>query len=1255
MTKRTRTTQLVGLASVCLLAALALSVRQARAPAQPNVALARTILSATGVKGGLVVHVGCGEGKLTAALRANDRYLVHGLDRNWQNVRQARAYIRSRGVYGPVSVDYWSGGRLPYADNLVNLLVLEDAQAVPPEEVLRVLTPNGVAYFREGSGWRKQVKPWPRDLDEWTHHLHGADGNPVANDLVVGPPQGYQWLAGPLWSRSHDTDSSVSAVVTAQGRLFYIVDEAPISLPGDHALPDKWSLVARDAFNGVLLWKVPIEHWGWREWKNTWFTDRPDNLPVNLPRRLVAVGDRVYVTLGYHAPVSELDAATGKVLRTYEGTEDTREILWCRHVLILSVLRGDRLKVMAVDAEQGKVLWETPPTFVGSAREYFPLWRRSPKVKVDPALNPATEGEVVVLIDGRDLVGLDFASGKERWRTRVEAKEVATSVGTLIVCDGVVLHADRDELIALSAQTGERMWSQPKRDIGWLWFQWKDVFVIDGLVWTWNAQLESAIVERGGRKYRQRWPISLNAYDLHTGELKRRVPLDNIFKTYHHHRCYRNKATPRYLIASRRGAEFVSLEGQKHVIDNWVRATCHLGMMPANGLLYAPPHPCVCYINEKLSGFNALAPTTSPEVAAEQSTSLENRLEKGPAYGAAMLGQPSPAAEEDWPTWRHDGLRSGATTAAVPSKLKLRWNVRVGSRVSPPSVAAGKVFVSAIDEHHLIALNVAEGKKVWEFAAGARVDTPPTYYRGLVLFGSADGWVYCLRAEDGALVWRFQAAPAQRLIGAFGQLESAWPVQGSVLVQKGVVYVAAGRSSHLDGGIWLYALDPLTGKVLHQAHLEGPRLDSENIPDNVNPEQGARTDLLQGDGQFVYLRHLTFDAKLQLQEKAGRAERLQATYSFLDDTYFKRAPWNLGRGMWGNVMVHDERTVYFVRMFDTLRCLDPANYFTPGKKGYLLGAQPKIRSTQVKVANSPSLDPKGTPLSVEAWVKAEGPDGVVLARGGLNHGYALVLKKGQPRFVLRIKDKVCGITADREVVGQWVHLAGVLTDDQQMQIYVDGQLAASAPALGFLAATPGQAMEIGADAGTGVGEYESPFGFTGLIDEVRIYHRALRPEEIRQHFAQPGGVPSEKEEKLVLYFSFDDGRARDLSGKGNQGKIEGAKPVPGRSGQALRFTAGGGNTWAVRVPIRVRALVVAGEQVFAAGPPDVLEAKDPLGAFEGRKGGLLWTFAAESGEKIGEYRLDSPPVFNGLAAARGRLYLSTVDGQVLCFGGAGVS
>jgi hypothetical protein len=88
-------------------------------PRVDHAAIARRIISATGVRGGLVVHVGYGDGRLTAALRASDSYLVHGLDHDAANVAEARAHVASRGLCGPVSVERLSGPRLPYADNLV--------------------------------------------------------------------------------------------------------------------------------------------------------------------------------------------------------------------------------------------------------------------------------------------------------------------------------------------------------------------------------------------------------------------------------------------------------------------------------------------------------------------------------------------------------------------------------------------------------------------------------------------------------------------------------------------------------------------------------------------------------------------------------------------------------------------------------------------------------------------------------------------------------------------------------------------------------------------------------------------------------------------------------------------------------------------------------------------------------------------------------------------------------------------------------
>ena len=72
------------------------------------------ILDSTGVAGGLVVHVGCGDGKLTAELHANARYLVQGLDTDADNVDGARRHIQSLGLYGKVSADRFDGRRLPY-------------------------------------------------------------------------------------------------------------------------------------------------------------------------------------------------------------------------------------------------------------------------------------------------------------------------------------------------------------------------------------------------------------------------------------------------------------------------------------------------------------------------------------------------------------------------------------------------------------------------------------------------------------------------------------------------------------------------------------------------------------------------------------------------------------------------------------------------------------------------------------------------------------------------------------------------------------------------------------------------------------------------------------------------------------------------------------------------------------------------------------------------------------------------------------
>jgi len=107
--------------------------------------------------------------------------------------------------------------------------------------------------------------------------------------------------------------------------------------------------------------------------------------------------------------------------------------------------------------------------------------------------------------------------------------------------------------------------------------------------------------------------------------------------------------------------------------------------------------------------------------------------------------------------------------------------------------------------------------------------------------------------------------------------------------------------------------------------------------------------------------------------------------------------------------------------------------------------------------------------------------------------------------------------------------------------------------------------------------------------------------------------------------------------------------------------------WTQDVPVLVRAMVLTDNTLFIAGPPDVVDEEQSLktfdqattqkqlarqtAVFEGAEGALLWAVSATGGKKLAEYRLDSVPVFDGMAAANGRLYLATKAGQVICLAG----
>ncbi len=192
---------------------------------------------------------------------------------------------------------------------------------------------------------------------------------------------------------------------------------------------------------------------------------------------------------------------------------------------------------------------------------------------------------------------------------------------------------------------------------------------------------------------------------------------------------------------------------------------------------------------------------------------------------AALL---SPLAAEggDWPIWRYDAQRSAASPDELPARLSLQW-VRQLPRLQPawpdqpkmqfdaayePIVAGQRLFVGSSQDGSVAAYDTQTGSEAWRFFTDGPVRFAPLAWQERLYFASDDGYLYCLRAHDGSIVWRFRGGPSDRKVLGNERLISTWPARGAPLLTDGKIYFAAGIWPFM--GIFLHALDATTGQVL---------------------------------------------------------------------------------------------------------------------------------------------------------------------------------------------------------------------------------------------------------------------------------------------------------------------------------------------------------------------------------------------------------------------------------------------------------
>jgi len=196
------------------------------------------------------------------------------------------------------------------------------------------------------------------------------------------------------------------------------------------------------------------------------------------------------------------------------------------------------------------------------------------------------------------------------------------------------------------------------------------------------------------------------------------------------------------------------------------------------------------------------------------------------AYALTTRGSSAQPSGADWPMWCYDANRSAATTQELASDLHLQW-VREYPPLEPawldeprmrfdvcyqPVVKDKMMFVNSPRSDSVFALDADSGADRWRFYADGPVRFAPIAWQDKVYFASDDGYLYCLQAADGKLLWKFRGAPSDQKVLGNKRLISMWPARGAPVVADGKVYFAAGIWPFM--GVFIYCLDAETGKVV---------------------------------------------------------------------------------------------------------------------------------------------------------------------------------------------------------------------------------------------------------------------------------------------------------------------------------------------------------------------------------------------------------------------------------------------------------
>ncbi len=276
----------------------------------------------------------------------------------------------------------------------------------------------------------------------------------------------------------------------------------------------------------------------------------------------------------------------------------------------------------------------------------------------------------------------------------------------------------------------------------------------------------------------------------------------------------------------------------------------------------------------------------------------------------------------DWPMWRANATRSGAVGEPLPENLHLQWVRSLPARrvawpnetrlqfdaSYEPVVLGRRLFVGSSVDGSLTAYDTRSGEQLWKFYSEGPVRLAPVAWNDRVFLGSDDGFLYCLQAASGELLWKVRGAPQDRPdyrhLGN-NRLISYWPVRGGPVLENGTVYFGAGIWPTL--GVFIHAVDAQTGKIRwtnsNTNYIQDVRIDHNSLDDVGLSPQGY---CLMVDGKLVVPNGRSMPARFDPQ--TGQLQYYVQGYRNGDSRVTAGGPF-LFVGLRGVVSLQDGREV----------------------------------------------------------------------------------------------------------------------------------------------------------------------------------------------------------------------------------------------------------------------------------------------------------------------------------------------------------